>query len=548
MQDLDKFKNEMNLSGKNVYVGHRYVPKIMGDWTNSKTYEALSIVQYQGNSFTSRQYVPTGIEITNEEYWASTGNYNAQVENYRQEVTQVNNELVNARNGELTLTARLEKDYQEVTSLLTKTDGKYSKLIEMLENGEVTKIKLVGDSITAGVGSSDYGLTENVMFTDTSGVTHYKPNNHSNGYANLLRKFINKHYPSVTVENWGVGGKSVKWAYANRESLIDDNESVVISMFGMNDRVESQTIEIFERYTNDFLEYVDARSDLMIVMSPQPAQEYTNGVLNSPYIRDVRAINKIIEKVVNQHDYIFIPNYDMFFDYVTTSGSSLDTLVEVGGSHPIDAGHELIWKNIQSRLHLQDDYTDWLGLTGSLSYEVKNQNVIRIDTPITDKIFKNGKTAILEVASNHPDITEFPAYNSLGGIGGRLITVKPSTLMLNARQFYLPRQSNLIYSRYWSNGWSEFVQIAAPVGKSEQGLITEFELTANTHVNKVVEFTEMTLSASSAYAFTMNSAITVPYNWRVSTAGSNNAIVITFINHKDTAVSVPNVAFTLKEV
>ena len=93
MQDLDKFKNEMNLSGKNVYVGNRYVPKIFGDWDKTKTYEPLSIVQYQGNSFTSRQYVPSGIEITNEEYWVSTGNYNAQVEQYRQDVQGFNNDL-----------------------------------------------------------------------------------------------------------------------------------------------------------------------------------------------------------------------------------------------------------------------------------------------------------------------------------------------------------------------------------------------------------------------------------------------------------------------
>ena len=86
MQDLNKFKNEMNLSGKNVYVGHRYVPKIFGDWDNTQLYEPLSIVQYQGASYTSRQYVPTGVDITNEEFWVLTGNYNAQVEQYRQDV------------------------------------------------------------------------------------------------------------------------------------------------------------------------------------------------------------------------------------------------------------------------------------------------------------------------------------------------------------------------------------------------------------------------------------------------------------------------------
>lgn len=68
------------------YIGARYVPIFVGQWDNTKTYEPLSVVQYQGNSFTSRQYVPIGIEITNEDFWIETGNYNAQIEAYRQEV------------------------------------------------------------------------------------------------------------------------------------------------------------------------------------------------------------------------------------------------------------------------------------------------------------------------------------------------------------------------------------------------------------------------------------------------------------------------------
>ena len=130
MQDLDKFKNEMNLSGKNVYVGHRYVPKIFGEWDNTQIYEPLSIVQYQGASYTSRQYVPVGIEITNEDFWVVTGNYNAQVEQYRQEVrnfkndiNNLNDEVSDARDGELTLNDRLDKDYQEVTTELAKKEN-----------------------------------------------------------------------------------------------------------------------------------------------------------------------------------------------------------------------------------------------------------------------------------------------------------------------------------------------------------------------------------------------------------------------------------------
>lgn len=68
------------------YIGARYVPIMMGEWDNTKAYEPLTVVSYQGNSFTSRQYVPIGIDIDDADFWAETGNYNAQVEAYRQEV------------------------------------------------------------------------------------------------------------------------------------------------------------------------------------------------------------------------------------------------------------------------------------------------------------------------------------------------------------------------------------------------------------------------------------------------------------------------------
>lgn len=70
------------------YIGARYVP-IFSDplqWDPTKTYEPLTIVYDGGNSYTSRQYVPAGKPLTDEAYWAITGNYNAQIEQYRAEV------------------------------------------------------------------------------------------------------------------------------------------------------------------------------------------------------------------------------------------------------------------------------------------------------------------------------------------------------------------------------------------------------------------------------------------------------------------------------
>lgn len=84
------------------YVGARYVPKIMGEWNKALQYEALSVVTYKGNSFTSKVPVPANVDISNNSYWVNTGNYNAQVEAYRQDTARLkndlNNEIINRTN------------------------------------------------------------------------------------------------------------------------------------------------------------------------------------------------------------------------------------------------------------------------------------------------------------------------------------------------------------------------------------------------------------------------------------------------------------------
>lgn len=81
--------------GVTQYIGARYVPVFAepSEWNSTRTYEPLTIVQHEGNSYTSKQSVPAGVRITDERYWAPTGNYNAQVEAYRREVKNYTDKL-----------------------------------------------------------------------------------------------------------------------------------------------------------------------------------------------------------------------------------------------------------------------------------------------------------------------------------------------------------------------------------------------------------------------------------------------------------------------
>jgi hypothetical protein len=102
------------------YVGARYVPKIMGEWNKALQYEALSVVTYMGNSFTSKVPVPANVEINNTDYWVNTGNYNAQVEEYRKEALAAK-ELANNTNSDL----------QSFKKNQTNTNTEFNKKIDL---------------------------------------------------------------------------------------------------------------------------------------------------------------------------------------------------------------------------------------------------------------------------------------------------------------------------------------------------------------------------------------------------------------------------------
>lgn len=78
-----------------MYVGARYVPKFADpiEWDIERGYESLTIVTYKGESYTSKCPVPPGIDIKNERYWALTGAYNAQVEEYKNQVKDLSQQV-----------------------------------------------------------------------------------------------------------------------------------------------------------------------------------------------------------------------------------------------------------------------------------------------------------------------------------------------------------------------------------------------------------------------------------------------------------------------
>lgn len=98
----------------NKYVGSRYVPLYIGVHNSGNEYEPLSIVSNseKTETYTSKQYVPSGVSLDNETYWAQSGWSNADLQ-----IEVENAPVVSTDDAELTV-ERTKSGY-----LLTLSDS-----------------------------------------------------------------------------------------------------------------------------------------------------------------------------------------------------------------------------------------------------------------------------------------------------------------------------------------------------------------------------------------------------------------------------------------
>ena len=120
------------------YIGARYVPLFADpiEWDKTKQYEPLTIVTNSGNSYTSKTFVPSGIEITNEEFWALTGNYNAQIEQYRNEVAAYGNRITTAQDTADSAKTSADAANAAVTAEQSRAKAKEAEIQSLAETNE----------------------------------------------------------------------------------------------------------------------------------------------------------------------------------------------------------------------------------------------------------------------------------------------------------------------------------------------------------------------------------------------------------------------------
>ena len=215
---------------RNVYVGHRYVPKIFGEWDKQNQYEGLSIVTHQGNSYTSKKRVPVGIDILNEEYWVVTGNYNAQIEDYRQEVRRLSTDV---GNNSTTLIEHDTKIKSNTTNIATNT-------------ADIKKAETNIDSIDQRVKTVENLTDPNIDKIDLSVPTDFNDLQSAVDYSLKLKQGIKVE---ITMES---GFKPSKGIY------VEDQDASFITISSVDDIVSVDT-----DYTGHFIHVYKGKAPVL---------------------------------------------------------------------------------------------------------------------------------------------------------------------------------------------------------------------------------------------------------------------------------------------
>ena len=163
--------------GPSQYVGARYVPKFADpiEWDTERGYESLTIVTYKGESYTSKCPVPPGIDIKNTRYWALTGAYNAQVEEYKNQVKDLSQQVTEFASDNKEFRDKItqyDKDNAEMKNTVASTVARVDALAERVDNADAAISDLqAGQAQTvkdiAALEAKDADLQRQITSNDT---------------------------------------------------------------------------------------------------------------------------------------------------------------------------------------------------------------------------------------------------------------------------------------------------------------------------------------------------------------------------------------------
>ena len=228
--------------------------------------------------------------------------------------------------------------------------------IKKLKNNDHTlRIKLLGDSITHGVGGTGFVQDGDVITGD------FRQNPNGYCWANLFRDYMEKTYDCKVV-NHACTGTRIEFILRNFDTLVSKDDDIVLCAIGTNNRHQcftegdKRTYEEQLQRVYDFIlalvnKFREANIPVIFIANIPSSEENEKDGSYFWRILHMNDINHLYKKAAGICDFQLISLYDLFTDYCQKEEVTIDSLL-ADGLHPNDNGHKLIFEMLLRELEL----------------------------------------------------------------------------------------------------------------------------------------------------------------------------------------------------
>ena len=229
--------------------------------------------------------------------------------------------------------------------------------IKALVAGVTTKrdaqIKLLGDSITHGVGGTGFIQNGEPI------VENFRRNPDGYCWANSFRDYMHDKYGAKVINN-ACTGTTIQFVLKHFDTLVDKDDDLVICTIGTNNRHQmfgtgekksrEEMAEIF--YSSLILlikKFEELGKDVIFVANIPAAKRNERDSDQYWRILHMDDINNLYKKAQDECDFNLISLYDLFSEYCTKESVEIDELLG-DGLHPNDKGYDVMLELIKSAL------------------------------------------------------------------------------------------------------------------------------------------------------------------------------------------------------
>ena len=216
-----------------------------------------------------------------------------------------------------------------------------------------SKIKIIGDSIAAGVGSSNLIDTHEIIFED-EGIKYFMRIG-PNSWWGLLDKYLKEKNMNCNIINKGAGGGYSYQINKYLNDLISPEDDIIVILMGLNDRKRVNGMEELKNNLSQIINKIKSMNKEIIIFTPTPSannnEYFPNRLFHTPDVVDV------IRKVSAENNIEIIDIYEYINNYLDNNNLLIEDIIyEEGcrndGLHPSDFVQRLMFEKIKSEIKI----------------------------------------------------------------------------------------------------------------------------------------------------------------------------------------------------